>query len=62
MQEEKLKDKFEPGDKVAIEMAAHAALDWLDENKGAEKNDFAAKLRDVEGIVTPIMARTRNRR
>merc|ERR1712144_179300 len=53
--EEKLKDKFEDGDKEAIEKAVQEALDWLDKNQLAEKDEFEAKQKEVEGVVNPIM-------
>merc|ERR1711948_4570 len=55
LQEEKLKDKFEAGDKDKIEKAVQDALDWLDKNQLAEKDEFEAKQKEVEGIVNPIM-------
>merc|ERR1712039_671473 len=55
LQEEKLKDKFEAGDKDKIEKAVQDALDWLDKNQLAEKDEFEAKQKGVEGIVNPIM-------
>ena len=53
--EEKLKDKFEGGDKEKIEAAVQDALDWLDKNQLAEKDEFETKQKEVEGIVNPIM-------
>merc|ERR1719287_423831 len=55
LQEEKLKDKFEDGDKEKIEAAVQEALDWLDRNQMAEKDEFDAKQKEVEGVVNPIM-------
>merc|ERR1712161_39045 len=55
LQEEKLKEKFEGGDKEAIEKAVQDALDWLDKNQLAEKDEFEVKQKEVEGIVNPIM-------
>merc|ERR1711972_700788 len=55
LQEEKLKDKFDAGDKEKIEAAVQDALDWLDKNQLAEKDEFEAKQKEVEGIVNPIM-------
>merc|ERR1711959_463502 len=55
LSEEKLKDKFEGGDKDKIEKAVQDALDWLDKNRLAEKDEFEAKQKEVEGIVNPIM-------
>merc|ERR1712224_823087 len=55
LNEEKLKDKFEDGDKEKIEKAVQEALDWVDKNQLAEKDEFEAKQKEVEGIVNPIM-------
>merc|ERR1712093_660387 len=55
LQEEKLKDKFEPGDKDKIEAAVKDALDWLDKNQLAEKEEFEAKQKELEAVVNPIM-------
>merc|ERR1712110_793293 len=55
LQEEKLKEKFEGGDKEKIEAAVQDALDWLDKNQLAEKDEFEVKQKEVEGIVNPIM-------
>merc|ERR1712091_490339 len=55
LQEEKLKEKFEAGDKEKIEAAVQEALDWLDKNQLAEKDEFEAKQKELEGVVNPIM-------
>merc|ERR1712211_132846 len=55
LNEEKLKEKFEGGDKVKIEKAVQDTLDWLDKNQLAEKDEFEAKQKELEGIVNPIM-------
>merc|ERR1719504_189571 len=55
LQEEKLKDKFEGDDKDKIEKAVQEALDWLDKNQLAEKDEFEGKQKELEGIVNPIM-------
>merc|ERR1711982_325058 len=55
LEEEKLKEKFEAGDKEKIESAVKDALDWLDKNQLAEKEEFEAKQKEVEGVVNPIM-------
>merc|ERR1711941_247260 len=48
-------DKFKSGDKEKIESAVQDALDWLDKNQLAEKDEFEAKQKEIEGIVNPIM-------
>merc|ERR1711967_219892 len=55
LQEEKLKDKFEGDDKDKIEKAVQEALDWLDKNQMAEKDEFEARQKELEGVVNPIM-------
>merc|ERR1739848_799549 len=55
LQEEKLQDKFEGDDKDKIEKAVQEALDWLDKNQLAEKDEFEAKQKELEGVVNPIM-------
>merc|ERR1712183_1179949 len=55
LNEEKLKDEFEDGDKEKIEWAVQEALDWLDKNQLAEKDMFGARQKEVEGVVNPIM-------
>merc|ERR1712046_201059 len=55
LNEEKLKDKSEAGDKENIEKAVQDALDWLDKNQLAEKDEFEAKQKELEGVVNPIM-------
>jgi len=55
LNEEKLKDKFEDGDKEKIEAAVQETLDWLDKNQLAEKDEFEAKQKEIEGVVNPIM-------
>merc|ERR1712241_1611057 len=55
LNEEKLKEKFEGGDKEKIEKAVQDTLDWLDKNQLAEKDEFEAKQKELEGIVNPIM-------
>merc|ERR1712073_266273 len=55
LQEEKLQDKFEADDKSKIEKAVQETLDWLDKNQLAEKDEFEAKQKELEGIVNPIM-------
>merc|ERR1712127_119061 len=55
LNEEKLKEKFEAGDKEKIEKAVQDALDWLDKNQMAEKDEFESKQKEIEGVVNPIM-------
>merc|ERR1712106_225307 len=42
-------------EKGKIEKAVQEALDWLDKNQMAEKDEFEVKQKELEGIVNPIM-------
>merc|ERR1712078_505236 len=55
LQEEKLQDKFDAGDKDEIESAVQECLDWLERNQMAETEEFEAKQKELEGVVNPIM-------
>merc|ERR1712217_914138 len=55
LNEEKLKEKFEGGDKEKIEKAVQDTLDWLDKNQLAEKDEFEAKQKELEGVINPLM-------
>ena len=55
VQEDKLKDTLEAGDKEATAKAGQRALQVLDENRFAEKDEPEAEQKDVEGEVNPIM-------
>jgi len=55
MEEPQLKEKFEGDDKEKIEAAVKEALDWLDKNQMAEKDEFEAKQKEVEAVTNPIM-------
>jgi len=55
LQEEKLQDKFDAGDKDKIEKAVQDALDWLERNQMAETEEFEAKQKELEGVINPIM-------
>merc|ERR1719235_1138941 len=55
LQEEKLQDKFDAGDKEKIESSVQDCLDWLERNQMAETEEFEAKQKELEGVVNPIM-------
>merc|ERR1711862_1055590 len=51
-------EKFRSEDeanKEKIEKAVQDTLDWLDKNQLAEKDEFEAKQKELEGVVNPIM-------
>merc|ERR1712118_604753 len=61
LQEEKLQDKFDAGDKDKIESAVQECLDWLERNQMAETEEFEAKQKELEGVVNPIMMKPTSR-
>ncbi|KAI3987953.1 hypothetical protein MKX01_021067 [Papaver californicum] len=52
---DKLAEKLESEEKEKIEAAVKEALEWLDENQSAEKEDFDEKLKEVEAVCNPII-------
>jgi heat shock protein 5 len=53
--QEKLGGKISAEDKETIEEAVTAAIDWLDESKDAAKEEYADKLKELEGKCNPIV-------
>lgn len=54
--EDKMADKIEEDDKESIMTAVQEALDWLEDNQEAEKEDYESKQKEVEKISNPIMS------
>lgn len=52
---DKLADKVDSDDKEKIESALKEALEWLDDNQNAEKEDFDEKLKEVEEVCNPVI-------
>ncbi|KAJ1694461.1 hypothetical protein LUZ63_011159 [Rhynchospora breviuscula] len=53
---DKLADKLESEEKEKIKEAVKEALEWLDDNQNAEKEDYEDKLKEVEAVCNPIMS------
>jgi len=53
---EKLADKISSEDKETIEEAVKKALDWLDDNAEAGKEDLQQQLKDLEAVCNPIIS------
>merc|ERR1711939_1052163 len=53
--DEKMKDKLEAEDKETIDKAVTETTAWLDANQTAEKDEYDAKQKELEGICNPIM-------
>jgi len=54
---DKLKEKLEAEDKEKVEKAVQEALDWMDENQEAEKEDYEEKLKEVQDVCGPIISK-----
>ncbi|KAK8523061.1 hypothetical protein V6N12_073772 [Hibiscus sabdariffa] len=54
-EKDKLADKLESGEKEKVEAAVKEALEWLDDNQSAEKEDYEEKLKEVEAVCNPII-------
>lgn len=55
--EEKLKDVFTEEEKQQINTAADDALKWSNEHPAASKEEFDAKIKELEAVFNPIMMR-----
>ncbi|CAA7053268.1 unnamed protein product [Microthlaspi erraticum] len=52
---EKLAEKISEEDKEKMEEVLKEALEWLDENVNAEKDDYEEKLKEVELVCNPVI-------
>ncbi|KAI3835714.1 hypothetical protein MKW92_027633, partial [Papaver armeniacum] len=55
--DEKIAGKLEPADKKKIEDAIEGAIQWLDTNQLAEAEEFDDKMKELESICNPIIAK-----
>merc|ERR1712146_804114 len=54
-EEKGIADKISEEEKEEIENAVNEALEWLDDNQEAEKDEFEEKKKEVEKIANPII-------
>lgn len=52
---DKLGDKIDSDDKEKIEGSVKDALEWLDDNQNAEKDEYEEKMKEVEAVCNPII-------
>ncbi|XP_044471859.1 luminal-binding protein 5-like [Mangifera indica] len=52
---DKIGDKIDSDDKEKIENTLKEALEWLDDNQNAEKDEFDEKLKEVEYVCNPVI-------
>lgn len=57
VRDEKFAGKLAPGDKEKIEKAVNETIDWLDGNQLAEVDELEDKLKELEGLCNPIIAK-----
>ena len=55
MNDENVGGKLDADDKAKIEAAVEETITWLDGNQTAEIDEFEDKLKEIEGICTPIV-------
>lgn len=55
--EDKLKEKLEAEDRDKVGAAIKEALEWLEENGEAEKEDYEEKLKEVQDVCGPIISK-----
>eukprot|EP00475_Leptophrys_vorax_P001099 TRINITY_DN10573_c0_g1_i3.p2 TRINITY_DN10573_c0_g1~~TRINITY_DN10573_c0_g1_i3.p2 ORF type:complete len:226 (+),score=46.82 TRINITY_DN10573_c0_g1_i3:187-864(+) len=54
---DKVGGKISDEDKETIETAVKEALEWMDDNQSAEKEEYEEKLKEVEGVCNPIISK-----
>ncbi|CAN6280786.1 unnamed protein product [Urochloa humidicola] len=57
IQDEKIASKLPADDKKKIEDAVEQAIQWLDSNQVAEVEEFEDKMKELEGLCNPIIAK-----
>ncbi|KAK8999672.1 hypothetical protein V6N11_065170 [Hibiscus sabdariffa] len=57
VKDEKIGEKLSAGDKKKIEDAIEEAIQWLDSNQLREADEFEDKMKELEGICNPIIAK-----
>ncbi|CAE6431481.1 unnamed protein product [Rhizoctonia solani] len=57
LQDDKLADKFEAGDKSKLQSAVDEAIGWLDASQEASKEEYESKQKELEAVANPIMSR-----
>ncbi|VAH54514.1 unnamed protein product [Triticum turgidum subsp. durum] len=51
-----LGDKMDDGDREKVREAAREAIDWLEANPEADKDDYVEKLKQLEDVCSPAFA------
>ncbi|PQP98399.1 heat shock 70 kDa protein [Prunus yedoensis var. nudiflora] len=57
VKDDKFAGKLDPADKEKIEKAVEDAINWLEGNQLAEVDELEDKLKELEGLCNPIIAK-----
>jgi len=57
LEDDKLKDKISESDRKTINDKCDEAIKWLDMNQTADKEEYADKQKEVEGVCNPIITK-----
>jgi len=57
MNDSNIKDKVEAADQEAVNSKIEETLQWLDANQMAEKDEFEAKMKELQETCDPIMVK-----
>ena len=57
VRDDKIAGKLDPADKEKIEKAVNDAIEWLERNQLAEVDELEDKLKELEGLCGPIIAK-----
>mmetsp|Transcript_39399 Transcript_39399/g.92140 ORF Transcript_39399/g.92140 Transcript_39399/m.92140 type:complete len:655 (+) Transcript_39399:104-2068(+) len=57
LNDDKVKDKIDDSDKTTLDEAITKAIDWLEKNPNAEKEEYESKQKELEGVAMPIMTK-----
>ncbi|XP_009622355.1 luminal-binding protein 5-like [Nicotiana tabacum] len=52
---DKLAEKIDSDDKEKIESALKEAMEWMDDNQNAEKEDYDEKMKELEDVCNPVI-------
>lgn len=55
LNDEKLKSQISEEDRTAIDDKVTETINWLDANQSAEKEEYEAKQKELEGVANPIL-------
>lgn len=55
--DEKLKDKIDQLDKVALEGSIDNTLKWLESSQSATKDEYSSRQKELESVANPIMSK-----